>query len=273
MKARPPPARQSAEQLLSFRDHQVCDTVIVMRAARLALTLCLAGCGATEITEPTSPKVPAVEQAPEIDAMRHHIFNHLMLSPGMRVAEIGAGRGWFTFRIAEAIGPSGTVYPTDIDRDAIDALEQGVKRKTANAARVEPRFCRTPRDTALDDLPESSIDLVLIVDSVCIEDLTARMDERIAYLRSLRRILRPNGRLVYHPDCRCGGESLAKSSRLPFERAGFVHSSEFPSLPASPDPGMPAVCRSDRERERHRVIDVFRNQPRAKRQAKIPGRK
>src|SRR5215218_8079306 len=59
------------------------------------------------------------------------VVAELGLGPGDRVADLGAGGGYFTFRLARAVGPSGVVYAVDTDRDmpaalAARAVKQGL---------------------------------------------------------------------------------------------------------------------------------------------------
>lgn len=207
---------------------------------------------------------PAISAAAEpvetppglVDAMRERILAHLELEPGMKVAEIGVGGGWFVVRVAEAVGPEGVVYGTDIDPGAIAALRKKVPELKSGAARVDLRLCRDGRDTALDDLPEDHLDLVLMVDSLCFDAAEPR-ERNVAYLARFLRVLRPGARVVHHMDCRC--EVSPEGVIAQFTDAGFSHQVEI--LDVSPDPASIEpdwACRSETERRRHAWVGVFR---------------
>src|SRR5690349_22103410 len=51
----------------------------------------------------------------------------LELKPGMAVADIGAGSGYYSSRIAKRVGPAGHVYATDIQQGVIDLLERRIR--------------------------------------------------------------------------------------------------------------------------------------------------
>jgi cyclopropane fatty-acyl-phospholipid synthase-like methyltransferase len=77
--------------------------------------------------------------------------------PGMTVADIGAGEGYYTVRLAERVGARGRVLAQDIDREALDRLAQRVLRERLD--NVSVRF-GAPDDPKL---PENSFDRVFMV--------------------------------------------------------------------------------------------------------------
>jgi SAM-dependent methyltransferase len=199
---------------------------------------------------------PTVRCPSPIDAMRERILAYLALKPGMVVAEIGTGEGWFVTRAAEAVGPTGVVYGTDIDPAALATVAREVRDLKPAAGRVEIRLCHDGRDTALDDVPANSIDTVLMIDSLCFDTHEPRA-RNVAYLRRFLRLLRPGGRLVHHMDCRCEVSLDALVSQ--FTDAGF--SPRFEAVDVSPDPASLDAswpCRSEAERKRHALLAVFR---------------
>lgn len=191
-----------------------------------------------------------------IDALKERILAHLALKPGMVVAEIGTGGGWFVIGAAEAVGPTGVVYGTDIDPEAIATVAQEVRDLRPTAGRVELRLCRDERDTALDDLASNSIDVVLMIDSLCFDSHEPRA-RNLAYLRRFLHLLRPGGRLVHHMDCKC---DVSPDDLLAlFTDAGF--SPRLEAVDVSPDPALIDAnwsCRSEAERKRHALLAVFR---------------
>ena len=99
----------------------------------------------------------------------------LALAPGQRVADVGAGRGYLTTRLAAAVGPSGRVVATDIDGAALAAIPR--------AANVETRVVRA------DDpgLEAGAYDRILV------SEVDHYLGDRADYLRRLSRALKPGG--------------------------------------------------------------------------------
>lgn len=112
------------------------------------------------------------------------ILKALALRPGERVADIGAGSGYFTFQVADAVGPTGHVLALDIAPEMLQFLDMRVKaRKAANV---------TLRQVTRDDaqLPPGSVDTILMIDTI------HYVKDRTAYARKLRPSLAEGGRLV-----------------------------------------------------------------------------
>ena len=108
----------------------------------------------------------------------------LDIRPGATVADVGAGSGYMTIRLAAAVGPRGRVYATDVQPEMVEKLTARVK--SAALPNVTPILSKT------DDpgLPEGSLDLILMVDVY--HELAA--PQRM--LQLLKRALAPAGRLV-----------------------------------------------------------------------------
>jgi arsenite methyltransferase len=108
----------------------------------------------------------------------------LGIGPGDRVADLGAGGGYFTFRLAEAVGESGRVYAVDVDDDMIRYLEQHAKELgSANVTVVRGE---------LDDpkLPDGEIDLLFTCNTY------HHIADRNAYFQRVLVDLAPNGRVA-----------------------------------------------------------------------------
>src|SRR5262249_50899376 len=86
------------------------------------------------------------------------LMKALKLRPGQVVADIGAGSGYFTFRIAREVGPKGKVYANDIQKEMLDLIRK--RMKADQVSNVEP-VLGTLTDTKL---PAASVDLILLVD-------------------------------------------------------------------------------------------------------------
>ena len=108
----------------------------------------------------------------------------LDIKPGMTVADIGAGSGYYTVRLARKVGADGKVYATDIQVGMLSMIQR--------RAAIEKLTNIVPVLGAADDpkLPPGSVDLALMVDVY--HELAAPQ----AFVRRLREALKPDGRLV-----------------------------------------------------------------------------
>jgi len=108
----------------------------------------------------------------------------LGLHRGQVVAELGSGPGYFTLRLARAVGPSGRVYAVDPEPAMLQALRERLERSGLRNV--------TPILGMGDDplLPPGSCDLALIVNAY------HHFADGRALLRRLTRALRPRGRVV-----------------------------------------------------------------------------
>lgn len=108
----------------------------------------------------------------------------LKLAPGMAAADVGAGTGYFTVRLARAVGPTGTVYATDLQPEMLNLLEATLTReRIANA-----RIIRATEHSA--ELPAACCDLVLLV------DVYHELSDPPRVMAGIHAALRPGGRLV-----------------------------------------------------------------------------
>jgi ubiquinone/menaquinone biosynthesis C-methylase UbiE len=106
------------------------------------------------------------------------------IKPGAWVADIGAGEGYYTVRLAERVGPKGRVLAEDIDPTAIQRLGRRVERE-----RLDNVSIRTgaPEDAKL---PANSFDRVLMV------HMYHEVGEPYAFLWYLRPALKPGGQVI-----------------------------------------------------------------------------
>ena len=113
----------------------------------------------------------------------------LAIKPGSRVADLGAGGGYFTWRLAEAIGPQGMVYAVEIDDTALKIIrEEMTSRGITNVVPIHAES----HDAKL---PEP-VDLIFTCDTY------HHMKDRVTYFRSLSRSLKPGARVAildFHP--------------------------------------------------------------------------
>lgn len=114
------------------------------------------------------------------------IMDALGIADGGVVADMGAGGGWFTIRLARRVGPNGLVYAQDIQEQMIDAISRRVQRENL-------RNVRTVLGTATDPRLPTGLDAVLIVDSF--HEMDEKPDVILALLRNIAGVLKPLGRL------------------------------------------------------------------------------
>ena len=120
----------------------------------------------------------------EVYRLRDAIVEAVEIAPGSAVADVGAGTGLFLEAFASAAGPGGRVYAVDISPGFVEHLQDRVRAEGLD--QVEVVLC-TEKDARL---PEDSVDVVFVCDTY----------HHFTYpqttLASLRRALRPGGRLV-----------------------------------------------------------------------------
>ena len=111
------------------------------------------------------------------------VMDALHVADGTTVADLGAGGGWFTTRLARRVGPNGRVYAVDVQRLMKEAIERRVQREgLGNVVTILG-------DEKDPGLPQNSVDAVLIVDAF------HEMSDPIAVLRNVARALKQHGRI------------------------------------------------------------------------------
>lgn len=120
------------------------------------------------------------------DGWQHpeEVLAALGVQPGERVADIGAGGGYFTFKLAEAVGPGGVVYAVDVDRDMTDYLQE---RAAEEGYRNVDVVLAPPDDSTL---PPASVDLVFTCNTY------HHFGHPVEYFSRVRGALRPGGRVA-----------------------------------------------------------------------------
>ena len=113
------------------------------------------------------------------------LLNALKITKGMLVGDVGAGSGFFSWRLAELVGPSGIVYATDIQPEMLAILQTNVlARGLTNVVSV----LGTDRDPKL---PSNRLDLILMV------DVYHEFDHPYEMMLGLVDSLKPGGRIVF----------------------------------------------------------------------------
>ena len=109
------------------------------------------------------------------------------------VADIGAGGGWFTVRLADRVGPNGKVYAEDIQPEMIESIRRRIEREGFQT-RVET-VTGTPSDPKI----PRPVDAALIVDAY------HEMEAPVVLLRNVAKTLKPDGRLGIVEHTKNGG--------------------------------------------------------------------
>jgi ubiquinone/menaquinone biosynthesis C-methylase UbiE len=124
-------------------------------------------------------------EGPDRDAwqMPDAIMDALGIADGAAVADIGAGGGWFTVRLARRVGPNGLVYAQDVQLPMLEAIQRRVDREGLKNVRTVHGESGDPR------LPGHSVDVVLIVDAY------HEFTNPVELLRHLTGALKPGGRI------------------------------------------------------------------------------
>jgi arsenite methyltransferase len=111
------------------------------------------------------------------------IMDAVHIADGSKVADIGAGAGWFTIRLAQRVGPKGIVYAQDVQRLMLDAIKRRVQREGLENVTTVQAHGNDP------NLPAKRLDAILMVDAY------QEVENRVVYLRNLANALKPTGRI------------------------------------------------------------------------------
>ncbi len=113
------------------------------------------------------------------------VMDEIGVRPGMTVADVGAGDGWFSFYLADRVGSTGRVIAEDIDAQAMKSLRERCAERRVSNISVLVGEMEDPK------LPAGSIDLALMVNVLSALDAHAK-----TFLANLAKGLKPDGRLV-----------------------------------------------------------------------------
>lgn len=164
---------------------------------------------------------------------------------GLSVADIGAGEGYYTVRLAERVGAKGRVLAQDIDGDALRRLGSRVEKDRLDNVSIKPGAPDDPR------LPERSFDRVFMV------HMYHEVTEPYAFAWRIWPSLKPGGRVVVVDvdrstdqhgippallicEMEAVGFRLDEFHRKP-EIAGYY--AQFAAAPTRPEPGSIRPCR------------------------------
>ena len=161
------------------------------------------------------------EEAPDV------ALSVLKIAKGAVVADIGAGSGYITERLAARVGPAGRVFANDVQPQMLDLLARRLARKKIGNVTLVQGTLDDPK------LPPESVDLALMV------DVYHEFSQPQAMLRHLREALKPGGRLVlleYRKEdpsipIRPEHKMSVAEAKLEVEAEGFTLSTVDESLP------------------------------------------
>ena len=103
---------------------------------------------------------------------------------GNVVADIGAGGGWFTVRLARRVGPQGRVYAEDVQHEMLEAIKRRVDREG-----LRDRVFPTRGSDTDPGLAPGTLDAILMV------DVYNEIKQPVVLLRNLAKSLKPTGRI------------------------------------------------------------------------------
>lgn len=154
----------------------------------------------------------------------HEVIKALALAPDAQIADLGAGTGYFTVRLASML-PNARVYAVEIEPNLVRYVEARAKREGLRNVVSREGAPHDPR------LPEK-VDLILVVDTY------HHIDARAEYFRRLRNALRPGGRIAivdFKLDSPYGPPRAARLApeavKAEMEAAGFAVAAEHSFLP------------------------------------------
>ena len=185
-----------------------------MRVRAIALALLAAACTPATPQAPQPQRDPLAEGFPRPDRPvaaivatqfsnedarddrreAEQLMDWAGIAPGMTVADIGAGEGYYSVRLAPRVGEKGRVLAQDINREALDRLAERVARDRLDNVSIALGLPADPR------LPAASFDRIFLV------HMYHEIEEPYVFLWRLRPALRPGGEIVVLDSDRPTGE-------------------------------------------------------------------
>lgn len=120
----------------------------------------------------------------ELEELPETALDKIGLRPGMAVADVGAGSGYFTVRLAKRVGPTGKVYAVDVQPEMMTILRRRLAEEKLTTVQTILGTAADPK------LPKSSVDLILMV------DVYHEFSQPQNMLRRMKEALKSDGRLV-----------------------------------------------------------------------------
>jgi ubiquinone/menaquinone biosynthesis C-methylase UbiE len=166
---------------------------IKRRAALVAALALIGGCAQQAAPTFPAPDRPvarivsprwSTEEARDRKNEAGDVMQKARIAPGMTVADIGAGEGYYTIRLAQRVGPTGRVLAEDIVPATRDALAERVTRERLQSVSVRLGEPADPK------LPDNSFDRVFMV------HMYHEIEQPYEFLWRLRPSLKPDGLVI-----------------------------------------------------------------------------
>jgi SAM-dependent methyltransferase len=113
------------------------------------------------------------------------VMDALHVAEGTTVADLGAGGGWFTMRLARRVYPNGKVYAVDVQRLMIEAISRRIEREGLTNIVIP----------VLGDYDDPRLPAEARPDAVLIVDALPEMEDPVLLLKNVARTLKPHGRI------------------------------------------------------------------------------
>jgi ubiquinone/menaquinone biosynthesis C-methylase UbiE len=166
----------------------------------------------------------------DTDQQPDKVVEALDLKPGLSIADVGAGSGYFTRRFIQAVTDKGTVYAIDIEPEMLQYTKDSIARMpTPSTVEYILAQLDNPR------LPPQSADVIFLC------NVYHHLDSRSAYFSKVRSALKPGGRVVivdFYHDARSGDVGFPRKHLVPRDTvveemadAGFRLTREHEFLP------------------------------------------
>jgi predicted methyltransferase len=167
--------------------HRIVPGIVPIGAALLMLTVHPAGQQRSQHGKLFPPENLNQLEGPDRDVWQRpaEIMDVLGIAEGSVVADLGAGSGWFTIRLADRVKPNGMVYAEDVQPQMLEAIKRRVQRE--NLQRFVVTKLGNPEDP---QLPVNSLDAVLMVGTYY------EIEQPIVLLRNAARALKKDGRIA-----------------------------------------------------------------------------
>jgi SAM-dependent methyltransferase len=158
--------------------------------AGLALALAHGVAAAPGFPLPERPVAPIITPAYSDERTRDErgeatrVLDRLGVRPGMRVADLGAGDGYYTVRLARRLGPGATIYAEDVKAEYLERLRARLARENITGVRLLPR---QPGDPGL---PRAAVDLAILA------HVYHEIENPFEFMYRLRSALAPGARVA-----------------------------------------------------------------------------
>lgn len=115
-------------------------------------------------------------------------IEQFQVDPGISVADLGSGVGFYSIALAKAVGPSGKVYAVDIQKELLSKLQTDATQEGVHNIKLIWGDLDLPKSSTLHD---SSVDKVVIA------NVLFQLEEKDVLIEEAYRILKPGGKLLF----------------------------------------------------------------------------